>query len=273
MNFRASGLGDVGFKFSLPIVVFCFALLTGLGYGVPDADGSTFGPGASTKKDRLIRKSGVFRVNVKGVQLNRWSKDTSPRSECDVWSRGSGFERVRFHTPVRRMRVVAFGSKRANTAIFKSLPVRGKVTRKGKLNHGSSESLPEHCFADGGGDPPPPPPARDCGTKAIRNGKLAPFALNGKLSLDLTRTNHTSPLFRNCDWVGRVWPSLLTRRQNGSVITTDFSPRWVYNPRFNRRTGAWSKVIMIARGTNIVRGFGTWYKTSVRWTITMKRLR
>lgn len=80
-------------------------------------------------------------------------------------------------------------------------------------------------------------------------------------------------LFKHCAWRGQVWPGLLTRRGNGSDVATGFSPRWVYNPKFNRRTGAWSKVIMIARGSKIVRGMGSWYKTRVRWTVTMKRLR
>lgn len=130
----------------------CGLAIAGL-VGASVADGTIFRPGAHEMK----HKAGVFRVSIKGVQVNRWSTDTQPRWECDVSAKGSGFERVRFHTPARRMRVVAFGEGRADSAVFKPLPVRGKVTRKGKLVTGSAESLPEHCLAGGGGGPPPEP--------------------------------------------------------------------------------------------------------------------
>lgn len=235
---------------------------------------SLMGWGSSpARAEAFVTKQGVFKVKITGVQTNTWSTDKKPRFECDWFAQGSGSERVKFHTPFRRMRISAFGSRRADSAIFAPIPVRGKVTRKGTYET-QTDHLPEHCLADGGDGPAPPPPAPDCGTKAIRSGKLVLVALDGKLTLD-RRMTRTSPkdLFRNCDWRGTVWPSLLTRKGNGAKVSTGFSPRWVFNRKFNRKTGEWSKVIMIARGKRTNRDFDGWYKTSIRWTVTMKRLR
>lgn len=263
--------GVAGIGFGLGLAVLC-CLLFGSGLPMPaTADAVIFRPDAHREKPPQVRR-GVFLVHIKGVQTNRWNQNKSARWECDVDSRGSGWERVRFHTPVRRMRIMAMGPKRADTVVFAPMPVRGTVARQGKRVTDSS-NLPEHCYADGGGGPAPPPPVPDCGTKRIKPGmRVSLFALNGKLTLGRTGSGRVPDLFRRCDWSGTAWPGLLTRN-NKEEISTEFSPRWVFNPRFNRRTGAWSKVIMIARGARSGRSFGTWYRSTIRWTVTMKRLR
>lgn len=273
MNFRATGMGVAGIRTFLSLLGLCGGLAAVPAFGPSEADAVIFRPGLANQQDTFKRKAGVFKVSVKGVQVNRWSIDRQPQWECDVSAKGSGRERISFYTPARRMRIFAFGEGKADSAVFKPIPVRGKVTRKGKIINGSGEELPDHCFADGGGDPVEPP-VPDCGTKAIRGAKLSPFAMDGKLTLDLAVGQKPVPkLFNYCDWAGRVWPGLLTTRGNGSKISTPFSPRWVFNPKFNPRTGAWSKVIMLARGSRVNRSFGTWYKTSINWSVTMKRLR
>lgn len=222
--------------------------------------------------EAFATKSGVFKVKINGIQTNKWFTDKSPKFDCDWYAKGSGWERVMFNTPFRKMRISAFGTKRADSAIFAPLPARGKVMRQGKLTTDTS-NVPENCRGDGGDGPAPPPPPPDCGTKPIRNTKLALVALKGKLTLDrkLTRDPAKDP-FRNCDWKGKAWPGLLQHK--GKVrISTPFRPRWVFNRNFNRRTGEWSKVIMIARGIHTNRDFDGWYKSSIRWTVTMKRLR
>ncbi|MDQ2622608.1 MAG: hypothetical protein M3Y45_06165 [Actinomycetota bacterium] len=227
---------------------------------------------APQQSDAAIKR-GVFKVKIAGVQTNQWDTNKTPKFECDWYAQGNGREKVRFHTPFRKMRILAVGHKRADSAIFAPIPVRGKVTRKGTYET-QTDHLSENCFGDGGDGPAPPPPAPDCGTKPIRSGKLSLWASNGKLTLDRTSTrNSPKDLFRNCAWRGKAWPAMLTRKGNGNDVSTNFSPKWIFNRKFNRKTGAWSKVIMIARGTNTVRHLDGWYKTSIRWTVTMKRLR
>lgn len=263
----------------LPVPLLAAFALTGLAASAPTADGAIFRPGAGKqqtkqKRQRLAHVSGVFKVRVEGVQTNSWTEDKPAMWECDIASKGSGSERIRFKTPFRRMRIAAFGTKRPDSAIFAPLVANGTVRRHGKLDRTPVEQMPEHCLADGGDGPPPPPPTPDCGTKRFRGLKLSLAALEGKLTLDRTSTVKQPPaLFDNCTWSGRVYPNLLTRKTNGKQVSTPFKPRWVFNPRFNRRTGEWSKTIMIARGTYRGRSFGTQYTTSIRWTATLKRLR
>lgn len=231
-------------------------------------------PSAIQDEERFVLKKGVFLVSVEGVQTNVWQEDKDPLFECDVASKGSGSERVRFTAPARRMRISAFGQKRADSAIFAPLPVRATVTRKGKREQTPASAIPEHCLADGGDGVVQAPPKPDCGTKRSSGLKLSLVALDGELTLDRTSTETTPPdPFKNCTWSGRVWPSLLTTTGGGKQISTEFSPKWVFNPKFNRRTGAWSKLIMIARGSRSGGSFGTRYTTKIRWTVTLKRLR
>ncbi len=228
---------------------------------------------AAPQRSDAAVKQGVFKVKISGVQTNQWDTNKTPKFECDWYAQGSGRETVRFHTPFRRMRIVASGARRANNAIFAPIPARGKVTRKGTYET-QTDHLPESCFGDGGDGPAPPPPAPDCGTKSIRSGKLSLWARNGKLTLDQTMSRQPAKdLFRNCPWRGKRWPAMLSRKGNGKDISTGFKPKWIFNRKFNRKTGAWSKVIMIARGTDTVRHIDGWYKTTIRWTVTMKRLR
>ena len=224
------------------------------------------------KKKRKLPKSGVFKVKVAGVQTDEWVTHKTPHFECDWFADGHGAERVRFKTPFQRMRLTTYPPK-YDMAIFRPLPAKGKVTRRGVLDV-RTDHLPDDCGGDGGDGPPPPPPAPDCGTKPIRDTRLSLFALSGRLRLDRTSTR-VSPKdpFVNCPWKGRVWPGLLTTNKHGKTISTAFRPNLIFNPRFDRKTGKWSKVIMIGSGTQTRRDLDGSYKATIEWTVTMKRLR
>lgn len=218
-------------------------------------------------------RKGVFRVRMVGYQLNRWTHFSPSDGECVGTAKGHGFERVVFRQPARRMKLSAFGMRRLTSMILPRLKVRGQLTRKGTHKYTPLENPDPGCpYGDGGG-PGYEPPAPDCGTRKFRGIPMSLVALDGFFRLRSEASYKQRPRFRNCPPPQIQWPAIITERTNGKPIQTRFPPRLVFNRKFDRKTGKWSKVILLARGVKKQRSFTGSSVTRLEWTLVLKRLR
>lgn len=226
----------------------------------------------NAKKNGFVSRVGVFRVRMVGYQLNRWSVHSPPDGICTGETVGGGFERVVFRSPARRMKLSAFGNRRLTSMILPRLHVRGQLTRKGTYDYTPLENPDPDCpSGDGNGDYVPTPP--DCGTRKFARIPMSLFALDGFFRLHSEGSYRDRPNFRNCPRPWVEWPGIINEKTNGRPVQTRFPPRLFFNPRFNRRTGQWSKVIVIARGVKKQRTLTSSSVTRLEWTLTVKRLR
>ncbi|MDQ2700477.1 MAG: hypothetical protein M3Y23_04015 [Actinomycetota bacterium] len=223
--------------------------------------------------DKFASRKGLFRVKLVGYQTTRWNLHSAPQGLCDGEARGHGFERVVFRSPNRKMKLSAFGEPRLTSMILPTLKVRGQMTRRGTYTHIPAPFNPDCPYGDGGGDDYVPP-APDCGTRKFRGVPMSLFALDGQfqLSSNASLDKHRPP-YRNCPRISHGWPHLEKQKTNGKPIQTKFPGRLVFNRKFNRKTGAWSKVIVIARGARKYRTLTGSSVHRVEWTLTLKRLR
>lgn len=222
--------------------------------------------------DTFVQKRGVFRVKLVGYQLTRWNLHSAPDGVCTGASSGSGFERVVFRSPARRMKLSAFGEPRLTSMILPRMKVRGQLTRRGSTSYTPPENPDPNCpYGDGGGDQEPILP--DCGTRKYSGIPISLFALDGFFQLRSEASIDARPYFRKCPNLATKWPTIITKRTNGKPIQTRFPGRLVFNRKFNRKTGKWSKVIVIAKGVDRRRSFSSSSVTRLQWTLTLKRLR
>lgn len=222
--------------------------------------------------DTFVHRKGVFRVKLVGYQTTRWNHFSPADGTCVGESQGNGFERVVFRSPFRRMKLSAFGARRLDSMILPRMKVRGQLTRRGKYNYTPLENPDPGCpQGDGNGDYVEPRP--DCGTRRFKGLPMSLTALDGFFTLRSQADTRFRPVFRKCPNLATQWPALITERTNGKPIRTRFPGRLFFNRKFNRKTGKWSKVIVIAKGANKRRSFTGASVTRLEWTLTVKRLR
>lgn len=225
------------------------------------------------KKKGFVSRRGVFRVRMVGYQLNRWAVNSPSDGVCTGTLEGHGFERVVFRFPARRMKLSAFGKRRLTSMILPRLKVRGQLTRNGKYNYTPLENPAPDCpYGDGGG-PDYVPPAPDCGTRKFKGIPMSLFALDGFFQLRSEADYDQRPKFRNCPSPRVAWPTIITEKTNGKPIQTRFPGRLFFNRKFDRKTGRWSKVIVLARGAKKQRSFTSSSVTRLQWKLVVKRLR
>lgn len=223
--------------------------------------------------DNFKQKRGVFRVKLVGYQLTRWSLHSPPDGICTGQSSGSGFERVVFRSPARRMKLSAFGEPKLTSMILPRMKVRGQLTRRGSTTYTPLENPDPNCpYGDGGG-PDYVPPKPDCGTRRFNGIPISLVALDGFFRLRSEASIDSRPRFRKCPNLATQWPTIITEKTNRKPIQTRFPGRLVFNRKFNRKTGKWSKVIVIAKGVKRYRSFTNSSVTRLQWTLTLKRLR
>lgn len=222
--------------------------------------------------DDFASRRGIFKVKLVGYQVTRWNTHSPPDGICSGETRGNGFERVVFRTPAKRMKLSAFGQRRLTSMILPGMKVRGQLTRKGTYDYTPLENPSPDCpYGDGGGDSEPVPP--DCGTRKFKGVPMSLFALDGFFKLRSEAGLDHRPAFRKCPNLATAWPSIITERTNRKPIQTRFPGGLVFNRKFNRKTGAWSKVIVLARGVKKRRTFTDSSVVRLQWTLTLKRLR
>lgn len=225
------------------------------------------------KKNGFVNRRGVFRVKLVGYQLSRWNYDYPGDGVCSGNTRGHGFERVVFRSPNKRMRLSAFGKRRLNSMILPRMKVRGQLTRQGKYSYTPHPNPAPDCpYGDGGG-PDYEPPASDCGTRKFKGIPMQVFALNGFFQLNSYGKYEDRPRFVNCHAPPVRFPSIIDERTNGKPIQTRFPGGLIFNRKFDRKTGAWSKVIVLAKGAKKRRTFNSADITRLQWKLVFKRLR
>ncbi len=269
-------------------LVTCFAILLGSFADLANAKDPTrssraylpdlpklFKEGQKAKENKgFVTRQGVFRVKLIGYQMGRWNIYSQSDGVCTGSTEGGGFERVAFRSPAKRMVLSAFGKRRLTSMILPRLKVRGQLTRQGTYKHTPLENPSPDCpYGDGGGGPDYVPPAPDCGTRKFRGIPMSLFALDGFFTLRSEGDYEQRPKFRNCPSPRVQWPSIIDERTNGKPIQTRFPGRLVFNRKFDRKTGAWSKVIVRAKGIKRQRSLSSSSKTTLDWTLTLKRLR
>lgn len=226
------------------------------------------------KKKGFVSRRGVFRVRMVGYQLNRWAMNSPSDGVCTGAMEGHGFERVVFRFPAKRMKLSAFGKRRLTSMILPRLKVRGQLTRNGKYSYTPLENPAPDCpYGDGGGGPDYVPPAPDCGTRKFKGIPMSLFALDGFFQLRSEADYDQRPKFRNCPTPRVAWPTIITEKTNGKPIQTRFPGRLFFNRKFDRKTGKWSKVIVLAKGAKKQRSFTSSSVTRLQWKLVVKRLR
>lgn len=224
------------------------------------------------KKKGFVSRRGVFRVRMVGYQINRWSVHSPPDGICSGETLGNGFERVVFRFPAKRMKLSAFGKRRLTSMILPRMKVRGQLTRKGSYSYTPLENPAPDCpYGDGGGDYVPTPP--DCGTRRFKGIPMSLFALDGFFQLRSEASFDRRPKFRNCPSPRVEWPTIIREKTNGKPIQTRFPGRLFFNRKFDRKTGKWSKVIVLAKGAKKQRSFTSANVTRLQWKLVVKRLR
>jgi hypothetical protein len=217
-------------------------------------------------------KQARFRVTVSGVQKTTWTyASESADPDCPTKSNGSGSETVRFRTPKSRvLRITQFGKL---PAIFQfegqrsPLPtttVAGSVSRNGTYD----TQITGECraVAQGDNESPEAPPAPDCGTKRF-----------GALGIDLhfvgrswfwIERDDLHPLtepFQNCPIMGTEFPELLSTSK-GKQLQVRLPQRDLFNRRFGKH-------IVIGRGRESSNAGGARVVTTIRWDVTLRRLK
>jgi hypothetical protein len=226
-----------------------------------------------THAKRFVSAAGVFRVWLSAYQTVRWSHFSSS-DECSGSSSGHGFEKMYLRVPRRKMKLSAFGENRLEAMILPQLKSRGWVKRQGKYEYTPNPAPAPDCeFADGGGDYVPPKP--DCGRKSFKGLPVSMVALDGYFSLESRDPPSSNGFrYRNCPRLSLTgWPKLLDKKTNGKPVQSKFPGRLIFNPKFNRKTGAWSRVTIIGKGTRKYRTMTGSSQIRIEWTLNLKRLR
>lgn len=225
------------------------------------------------KNSPFVSRRGVFRVKLVGYQVSRWSVNSPSDGVCVGSTEGGGVERVVFRQPFKRMKLSGFGIRRVTSMVLPTLKVRGQLTRRGSTTYTPLANPDPDCpYGDGGGGPSEPI-APDCGTRKFRGIPMSLFALDGFFRLRSEAELENRPRFRKCPPPRVAWPSIITKRTNGKEIRTRLPGNLVFNRKFDRKTGKWSKVIVIAKGVARQRSMTSASTTRLQWTLTLKRLR
>ncbi|MBB4662228.1 hypothetical protein [Conexibacter arvalis] len=214
-------------------------------------------PGATTARAKV--RTGLFKVELEGVQRTTWSTDWSSTEGCDLSVHGSGSETVRFRSKPTTILVTWIGQTRVFTRgrAIGALDLAATITR-----HGSEQADGEVCSdGDGGGAPAAP----DCGTKRSRRTVELGYPVRRSDVIAL-RTDHNVPLgpFRSCPTGGVSWPSLLdTHPVTGRVVGAALPIADLF------RHG---KNVVIARDRAVQDSGGDRSTTTIRWTLSFTRL-
>ena len=213
-------------------------------------------------------KKAYFEATLEGVQRDRWDNYHAGTGGCDPTVASKGSEVIRFRSQTVRLEATDMEDL-SNPVLRRSgrnvelypFRLRGTVTRNGTI---SVSPVPRECQGTGGGQVP----ARDCGTKRLRGMRASvgyslarPFG-----RIEVSSDGEANSPFRNCPGGTQGMPQLLTRKTDGSPITSDL-PR---EELFDKKIG---KLIVIGRGRRVQKGDETLDTASIRWELTLRRIK
>lgn len=203
--------------------------------------------------------TGMFRVELEGVQRTSWTHDWTTTEGCDVTVNGSGSETIRFRAKPVTVKATWIGETRVFTRGTKTaaLDLAATIARQGREQAGG-----EICsYGDGDAQPVVP----DCGTKRSRLTVDLDYA-SRRSDLMAIRTDTDVPLgpFRACPSGGVSWPSLL----DSHPVT--YKPVGAELPIAD--LFRYGKNIVIARDRAEQDGDGARSTTTIRWTLSFTRL-
>jgi hypothetical protein len=221
-------------------------------------------PTAASAKLRV--ENAMFDVSIKGYQVTTWSQSHESRGGCDVNTKGSGSETMRFRSRKVRLRSIwvhgqspLFVSAGADADPRVRVPLRTRVTRQGDVAQWGDPCSE----GDGTGTGPA---AKDCGTK-YSNALAAQILYESR---DPTRlglgSDFGSPpdLFANCPAGPLMWPKAVTTN-NGRMLGRRVGYRELFH-------GAQQHILRI--GATIPNDtFEVQAKTEVGWELTITRVR
>lgn len=219
-------------------------------------------PGAAEAKPALPKiKRAAFKVTVDGIQRTSWKLNHVGKGGCDGNATGAGTEALRFTSKPKTLRAMYFkGLSNPILSIGRvtpAIPLRGKVTRAGKVN--ADEGL---CGGTGGGQKVAP----DCGAKSIRGAKVTlEYLLRSKSRIGLARYLGIDDPFRNCPSGGFSFPNLVDQNTNDSRVGSKLP----IGELFDRRLG---KIILIGKGKRTESDSDGTYTSTIRWVVTLQRL-
>lgn len=203
--------------------------------------------------------TGLFKVELEGVQRTSWSRDWTTTEGCDVTVQGNGSETIRFKAKPATIKGTWIDDTRVFTRgrQMASLDLVATIARQGTEQAGG-----EICSHGDGG---PPPPAPDCGTRRSGLTVDLDYARRGS-DLMTIRTDNDVPLgpFRTCPSGGVSWPSLLdTHPGSGHLVGAELPVADLFR---------YGKNIVIARDRAVEDANGERATTSIRWTLSFTRI-
>ncbi len=211
-----------------------------------------------------VPRTADIAVEIEGVQRTAWEAHHVAINDCDVSYDGSGSETYRFRSRKVQLRAIelpngsVFFTRRGRPAV---LPLTGTVTRTGSLLKATAGLA---CAAgDGTGGPAPAPP--DCGTRRVTNAVEIAFGVRVRDRIEISDGEPATDPFKNCPAGGA--------EQYPTIMAWDGADR-----RIGRRLPAGDlfghgRNIVIARGTKTRSGSEMTSTTTVRWTVTLTRVR
>lgn len=203
-------------------------------------------------------------VEIEGVQRTTWESHHVAINDCDVSSDGSGAETYRFRS--RRVVVRAVGlpngsvlfTRRGRPAV---LPLTGTVTRSGTVLKATAGLA---CAAgDGTGMPTPVPP--DCGTRRVTNAVELAFGVRVRDRLEISDGDPARDPFAAC-------PSGAPE-QFPTIMAWDGEDRRIGRRLPARDLFGYGRNIVLASGTRTRSASELTSSTTVRWTVTLTRVR
>lgn len=206
-----------------------------------------------------------FKVSVEGKQVHTQANSHEPMGKCDARNYSSGREVVAFTTPKpvavtfiktpdTRTPVIAYGKRKLG------MNTRARVNRSW-TSRITPPDPSQGCGDNGGGGGEPTPP--DCGRRTASPWKMRmEWVRPGWTGLEADRIDRS--LYANCP--GGAFPELLEERTGGFPIAAELPN----SELFDRKIG---KLITIARGTRDYVLHEYEETTTVRWEITLRRMR
>lgn len=225
---------------------------------------------AQAAKQPEVKKA-LFEATLEGVQRDKWDnlhQGTADPNDCDGTVASKGSEVIRFRSKtilVEATDIEGLSSpvlrKAGKSMDLYPFRLRGTVTRNGTI---STSPVPRECSGTGGGYVPP----RDCGTKALRGLRAsADYSLARPFGrIQVSSNGEANDPFKNCPGGTQGMPHLLTQKTDNSRITSEL-PR---EELFDKKIG---KLIVIGRGKRVQKGDETLDTASIRWELTLKRVK
>ena len=204
--------------------------------------------------DARFKAEHFFRVSVTGTQTTTWTSQDAFLAGCLEGERGEGAQVVKFRSGTVPMHAY----EGVPQPFFFKKGDRGQIELK---LSGTVERRAAFSCAD-----PFPPAAQpdDCGTKTFSGVRVMPRYLYGSNRVVLEQPyGDGAPEFDRCPIFGDEWPYLL-KEADGRPVGRDLPAARLFGRR---------KTALTAEATSVRSAGGSKATTTIRWTVTFKRVR